>query len=475
MTMLVEFLGALLVLLLACAPCHGQSEVCVVGSGMGGASVAHFLREYAREPLQISIFEERDRVGGRMAVVELEGDQFEAGGSILHPKNLHAVRFAELLGLNRTSDDDDQSFGIWDGTQFVFQTARAGDSIFSKTITQIMNTLSVLWRYGISLWRMQTYVNGMLDNFLKLYEEERPAFDTVEGLLKSVDLYNNTQYTVEELLLNAGLSTLLIDELVTITMRINYGQNVSISGLAGGVSLAGAQGGLWAVIGGNWQLADGLIRRSNASLSLNHKVLSVTAVGDRYLLGSEGGTTTCDAVIIATSLDESKIIFTPSVNIVKRHMQHTYTTFVRGLLNPDYFGSTSDGIPELIGTKEDPKIPFSSISVKKEYNATDKAYKVFSRAPLSDELLGQIFSTYRSTIRIDWAAYPHYTAPERFSPYVLDGKHIYYINTFENAASAIETAAVSAQNVARLLVSRLSEGGLRTPNPKGIGEQVEDL
>lgn len=159
MTMLVEFLGALLVLLLACAPCHGQSEVCVVGSGMGGASVAHFLREYAREPLQISIFEERDRVGGRMAVVELEGDQFEAGGSILHPKNLHAVRFAELLGLNRTSDDDDQSFGIWDGTQFVFQTARAGDSIFSKTITQIMNTLSVLWRYGISLWRMQTYVN----------------------------------------------------------------------------------------------------------------------------------------------------------------------------------------------------------------------------------------------------------------------------------------------------------------------------
>lgn len=117
-------------------------------------------------------------------------------------------------------------------------------------------------------------------------------------------------------------------------MRINYGQNVSISGLAGGVSLAGAQGGLWAVVGGNWQLADGLIRYTNASLSLNHKVLSVTAVGDRYLLGFEGGTTTCDAVVVATSLDESKISFSPSINIVKRHMQHTYTTFVRGLLNP---------------------------------------------------------------------------------------------------------------------------------------------
>lgn len=116
-------------------------------------------------------------------------------------------------------------------------------------------------------------------------------------------------------------------------MRINYGQNVSISGLAGGVSLAGAQGGLWAVVGGNWQLADGLIRHTNASLSLNHEVVSVTAVGEKYEVGSEGAVT-CDAVVMATSLDESKIIFTPPVNLLKRHMQHTFTTFVRGLLNP---------------------------------------------------------------------------------------------------------------------------------------------
>ncbi|KAG0590199.1 hypothetical protein KC19_1G080500 [Ceratodon purpureus] len=465
MEKLCGLLVFLLMLAVGCAPCHGQNEICIVGSGMGGASVAYFLREYAREPLQISIFEERDRVGGRMSVVELEGDTFEAGASIIHPKNLHAVRFVELLGLNRTSDDGEKTFGIWDGTQFVLQTARAGDSIFSKTITRIMNTVTILWRYGTSLWRMQNYTN------------DRRAFKSVEGLLKSVDLYNNTQYTREELLPQAGLSRLFIDELVTVTMRINYGQNVSISGLAGGVSLAGAQGGVWAVAGGNWQLADGLIRHANASLSLNHKVLSITTVEDRYLLGSEGGTTTCDAVVLATPMDESNIIFTPSINIVKQHMQHTYTTFVRGLLNPDYFGSTSESILDLIGTKEDSKIPFSSISVHKEYNATDKAYKLFSGAPSSDELLGHIFRTYRSTIRIDWAAYPHYTAPERFSPYVLDGRNLYYINTFESAASAIETAAVSAQNVARLILSRHPEWGLQTPTPKDVSEQdvVEDL
>lgn len=117
-------------------------------------------------------------------------------------------------------------------------------------------------------------------------------------------------------------------------MRINYGQNVSISGMAGAVSIAGSQGGLWAVVGGNWQLADGLIRHTNASLSLNHKVVSVTAVEEKYELAFEQGTATCDVVVMATPLDESKITFIPSVNLLKRHMQHTYTTFVRGLLNP---------------------------------------------------------------------------------------------------------------------------------------------
>lgn len=39
---------------------------------------------------------------------------------------------------------------------------------------------------------------------------------------------------------------------------------------------------------------------------------------------------------------------------------------------------------------------------------------------------------------------------------MLDGKQLYYVNTFESAASAIETGAVAAENVARLIISRLS-------------------
>ena len=65
-------------------------------------------------------------------------------------------------------------------------------------------------------------------------------------------------------------------------------------------------------------------------------------------------------------------------------------------------------------------------------------------------------SVRRETIRIDWGAYPHYKAPERFAPFVLDGQHLYYVNAFENAASTMETSAVAAENIARLILSRSS-------------------
>lgn len=63
-------------------------------------------------------------------------------------------------------------------------------------------------------------------------------------------------------------------------------------------------------------------------------------------------------------------------------------------------------------------------------------------------------SVRQETIRIDWGAYPHYSAPEVFAPFILDGRHLYYVNAFENAASTMETSAVAAENLARLILSR---------------------
>lgn len=116
--------------------------------------------------------------------------------------------------------------------------------------------------------------------------------------------------------------------------RINYGQSVRISGLAGAVSLAGSESGLWAVKGGNWQLAAGLLKTSNATLHLQEGIDSITDAGDYYVLkSSTGNEYNCTVTVVATPLDEVNITFSPPVSIPPRKMQHTHTTFVRGFLN----------------------------------------------------------------------------------------------------------------------------------------------
>ncbi|KAH9308434.1 hypothetical protein KI387_036345, partial [Taxus chinensis] len=387
-----------------------------------------------------------------MAMVELAGDKFEAGASILHPKNMHAFHYTQLLGLKRKSSSDDNSFGIWDGQKFIFKTYPS-----QGKLTSLLNDLLIFWRYGISLFKMQNYVSKLLNKFVHYYDSSQPIFYSVEEMLKWTDLYEYTMQSLQKELIAAGLSSCLIFELVTVITRINYGQSVNISGLAGAVSLCGSGSGLWSVEGGNWQMAAGLIDRANVSLHLNVEVASIAFNGKNYeIKSSEGQVHHCDVAVLATPLDEVNISFIPEISIPERQLHHTYTTFVRGRLNPLYFGQTSSSsLPELIGTVEVPDLPFSSVSVLKDYSRDDKAYKIFSRKPMAEDLLDKMFSIRKETIRIDWAAYPHYKAPERFASFLLDDHHLYYINAFENAASTMETSSVAAKNVARLIMSRL--------------------
>ncbi|KFK28083.1 hypothetical protein AALP_AA8G470100 [Arabis alpina] len=456
--------------------CSGESTVvvdkppptvCIIGSGIGGSSVAHFLRNYSvstgLNQAQILMFERREIVGGRMRTVTVSGDTFEAGASILHPKNYHARDFVERFNLTvrlPTAIEESSAIGIWNGKKFVFKTFGCFGIKFPfvDKIISLVNDLYLFLRYGFSLLKMSNFIEITVGNFLKYYEslESRPIFDNVEGMLKWSGLYNLTKFTLQEKLSQLQLSPVLVNELVTVITRINYGQSVLISGLAGAVSLAGSGGGLWAVEGGNWQMAAKLINHSDVTLHLNEKIESISNLGNYYELNSsKGNSFKCYVTVVATPLDEVDIQFSPAISIPKRELQHTHTTFVRGLINPGYFGmkSVSD-VPALVGTLEDPLIPFSCISILRKYNETDMTYKIFTRQPASDSLLDDLFSARTETLRIDWGAYPKYHAPEVFAPFLLDDHHLYYVNAFENGASTMETSAVAGENIARLIISR---------------------
>lgn len=96
-----------------------------------------------------------------MATVTIAGDTFEAGASILHPKNYHAVNYTKLLNLKAKNDESDESvsLGIWNGNEFVFKTIEV-NSRFSliRSIVGLVNSLRVLVRYGFSLFKMNHFV-----------------------------------------------------------------------------------------------------------------------------------------------------------------------------------------------------------------------------------------------------------------------------------------------------------------------------
>lgn len=152
------------------SPRHDPSSnptVCIIGSGIGGSSVAHFLRLYSSSnsnPFSIRIFERNGVVGGRMAIVNVSGEIFEAGASILHPKNFYAVNYTKFLGLKNkdppsSSTSSSFSLGIWDGKKFPFKTLSFSTKLpFLDKIVSLANDLLMFVRYGFSLLRMQAFV-----------------------------------------------------------------------------------------------------------------------------------------------------------------------------------------------------------------------------------------------------------------------------------------------------------------------------
>lgn len=71
----------------------------VVGSGIGGTATAHFLRQHFGPEVRIDVFE-KNSVGGRLATVTVNNQEYESGGSIIHSLNLHMQDFVQQLGMH---------------------------------------------------------------------------------------------------------------------------------------------------------------------------------------------------------------------------------------------------------------------------------------------------------------------------------------------------------------------------------------
>ncbi|GAQ86866.1 hypothetical protein KFL_003170040 [Klebsormidium nitens] len=454
----------LLLLNLLVAP-TAAVKVAIIGSGVAGSSAAYFLNK--EDPThEVHVFEQHEYVGGRVKDVYLAGDRFEAGATIVHRLNKHMMGFAKMLNLTEAEPVYvGPSLGIWNGHEFVLRldSVVGSGAWWARFLDSWVTRMRMLWRYGLSpIWEQQ-YVTAMLANFTTIYDKIAVTpYASMEALLSDMGLYAPTQRQLAEELLAHGVDPLFINEICVAISRINYGQNTTISGLAGGVSMAGGDGNTVGFAQGLQRIPEGLLALSGATVHLNTTVLSVTTTPKGYKLETTNpqAPNLFDAVLVATPLENApNLHFNPAVKVPPRKMQTTHATFLRGNLNPAFFGQPSGtDLPKLIATTESPAVNFSSIGVIRAYpDRGDFAFKVFSREKLDDAALDQIFRQRNETVRVEWSAYPHYSAPEIFAPIKFDEKGLlYYINSYENAASATECAALFAENVVRLLLHDLS-------------------
>ncbi|NWJ03581.1 PCYOX oxidase, partial [Crypturellus undulatus] len=231
----------------------------VVGAGIGGTAAAYFLRQRFGRSVLIDVFERGD-VGGRLATVRVEGRDYEAGGSVIHPLNLHMKHFVKELGLD-VAPAYSSLLGVYNGEDFVFE----------ESSWYIISILKRLWYYGLNPLRLNMWVEDILDKFMRIYRYQTHdyTFSSNERLLHALggnDFAEMLNQTIDESMQKAGFSHKFINEMICPVMRVNYGQDINTNAFVGFISLTGVASGVWGVKGGNKLVCNGLIYAAKAQL-----------------------------------------------------------------------------------------------------------------------------------------------------------------------------------------------------------------
>jgi len=457
----VHIYSLLLIMFVCLSKGKEGPKVAIVGAGIGGASSGYFLSQLM-PGVKITVFE-KGRIGGRLATEEVDGRKYESGGSIIHGANRYMVEYLNICGLNKKNTPEDGPFTLHRDEQVVFQ--EWGNSLLDK--------VRMVMRYGIwSLLKLDNFVTNLLTNFGNIYSKlnNGAAFLTVEELLNgmspvsrkgkpSQEMMDLTKISLKDKLESLGIDGLLIEELVTVATRVNYGQMPDkLHAFVGAVGLAGVDGDLWAVEGGNERVVHCALEKSKAKVvkgKVGEIVKSEKSYEVKYTSDTdELATEQFDMVIIASALtsDKSGISVLPSTEEFGGSYHTTVASIIRGNLKlqdnitttTNFFLSPTNYLVSLA------KLSPVDFNPAKDNNISP-VFKVFSKRPLIDTELSTLFSSIESVNVTSWLAYPSYTIDDDYGSFELF-PGLYYTSRIEWAASAMEMSVIAARNVANLAV-----------------------
>ncbi|CAF0905060.1 unnamed protein product [Rotaria sordida] len=459
-----------------------KTHIAIVGAGLGGISTAYWLKYYLNDSVAITIYES-DQVGGRLKNVDIDGNEYEAGGSIIHEKNLYMKRFTDELGLKRLNVPSSMPY---------IMTNDGSQTLFSTLSRYIPNVFLILWRYGVDALRLNFWLDKKLSNFARIYDyqDNGRTFNTVEEFLQMLDqdFYTATRFSFRKYLFEKGFHKKFINEIAQIATLVNYDQSVdTINAFPGLVSLMASGSTLWHVEGGNYlvpkKILEYLLKQSDVQFVKGY-VKSVTEV-HRIDIDDQGGNVRLsykplnsdlvhavdyDYIIIAfplhrDNMNDFVLQTTDSFNQYDYRMQSTYADFLYGKLNCQQYNLTKSECERLKAIfYTNPSLPYRSVAQQqtvneneKQYKKNDKpVYKIFSPNKLSLSDYKQIFDNdnFQLIQDIPWLAYPKYEHPQKMPPIQIN-KNIFYLNAMEWSSSCMEIEVISARNIAMLLTKKI--------------------
>jgi len=434
-------------------------KVAIIGSGIGGCSTAHFLKELIAEPLDITIFECENRIGGRLLFKKINSITVEIGGTFFHSINLTVQDFAEKFSLD-TEEFILPIIGVWNGSKFIYKSSSSS----------LVTNLRLIFRYRMGAIKLSTLLKRAKKQILQVYANNRLAkhYNTCEELFGSNFILDCARKTLEEVLKENGVSLSLIKEIIEPGTRYIYHQNINIGGFAGIATIIASDGSpIYKFKNGNIELNKALLKSANANVKLNQRIRKITRTdNETYILSTQrGDSEEYDAVFIAAPLEQADIEFEnlSIPDLKKREFRQVYIKLIVGQVNPEYFGMKDiSEIPELILTTADFTGPFDNLETLGKSEEGKYVYNLFSLSPISNELLEKMFSECLLEEDFHWEYAHPVTKPvtQKFQPFKL-GPRLLYINTVESLASTMETMSVAARNTVLLLKKELQPEKLR--------------
>ncbi|KAF9410814.1 hypothetical protein BGZ94_001524 [Podila epigama] len=442
-------------------------SVAIIGAGAGGASTAYYLSQFLEPPhlaykhhhVSITIFEQSDKIGGRTTVFRVKNspptssssssssslpldkddttssppppptpprkEEFfvEVGASIFVNVNYNLVEATKAFGLE-TKVLKDEKVAIWDGQEIIFE----------ESSSKFWSIVKGLKRWGFAPLKLQRIVKKNIENLLESYTSPE-SFESIAEFAKRFRLSDIAAESAENFLTKQGIGKRYSQEIVEVATRVNYGSNLNEIHALGALVTMAADDALQ-IEGGNFQIFEGMVCKSQADVRLNTKIVRVRALEPEYegaepqfeVVTASGQKQVFDHIVIAAPIQSTDIDFDLNLPpLPKVNYRTIHTTFVRGRVNPVYFGrdavSSSQGpthalFPTHILTTHSDNVEFTSLSVQVNLDNGETVTKIFSAKPLENELLDRLYSNRTWVKRKVWKAYPKL---EPVSAIVADG------------------------------------------------------